>query len=356
MDKIQKKEKLLKNVNVLRVLSILVAAVGTILFLTFNFPLPFLLGPLAACLIAAFAGLPMRGYRPFSVISRIIIGVTVGATITPEFFAQITELKYSIALVPIFVLIIAFSGYFFFKYIWKMDGVTSFYSAMPASLQDIIAFGELAGANTRTLSLIHATRILFIVTTAPLLIYLIWGLTLDSAPGQPAEKIPAIEILYMVIAGFFGWLFASRVGLFGGAILGPLIVTMTLSLTGIIHFRPPTEAIICAQFFIGITVGVKYVGITWNEFKNDVIAGILFCCILMAVSLSFALIVTNLGNASPIDAFLAFAPGGQSEMTILAIIVGADVAFVITHHLVRMILVITGAPLFSMVTKKHLNN
>ena len=31
-------------------------------------------------------------------------------------------------------------------------------------------------------------------------------------------------------------------------------------------------------------------------------------------------------------------------MTVLAIVAGADLGFVITHHLTRIILVITGAP------------
>ena len=51
------------------------------------------------------------------------------------------------------------------------------------------------------------------------------------------------------------------------------------------------------------------------------------------------------GITDPLNAFLAFAPGGQSEMAIIAIIAGADLAFVIMHHLMRVILVITLAPI-----------
>ncbi|MEQ8901555.1 MAG: AbrB family transcriptional regulator [Roseovarius sp.] len=43
--------------------------------------------------------------------------------------------------------------------------------------------------------------------------------------------------------------------------------------------------------------------------------------------------------------FLAFAPGGQAEMTVLTIVVGADLGYVIVDHLLRMFLVITCAPL-----------
>jgi uncharacterized membrane protein AbrB (regulator of aidB expression) len=48
--------------------------------------------------------------------------------------------------------------------------------------------------------------------------------------------------------------------------------------------------------------------------------------------------------ASGIDSLLAFAPGGQAELAVLAIIVGADSAFVVCHHVLRIFTVILGAP------------
>ena len=53
--------------------------------------------------------------------------------------------------------------------------------------------------------------------------------------------------------------------------------------------------------------------------------------------------VLILGLAPPIEAILALTPGGQAEMVVLAIIVGADMTFVVAHHLLRLIFVITGA-------------
>jgi uncharacterized protein len=52
-----------------------------------------------------------------------------------------------------------------------------------------------------------------------------------------------------------------------------------------------------------------------------------------------------MGIAEPVEVFLAFAPGGQAEMTVLAVVAGADLGFVILHHLVRIVLVILGAPI-----------
>ena len=50
------------------------------------------------------------------------------------------------------------------------------------------------------------------------------------------------------------------------------------------------------------------------------------------------------------DTVLAFAPGGQAELTVLALIVGADMAFVVAHHVLRIFVVILGAPLVARLT------
>ena len=107
----------------------------------------------------------------------------------------------------------------------------------------------------------------------------------------------------------------------------------------------PGEALLAAQFVLGLGVGAEYVGVTLRELKRDVLAGIGYCVLLSAIALVFAEIVISIGAAPPMEAFLAFAPGGQSEMAILAIVAGADLAYVVTHHLVRLVVVIIGAPI-----------
>jgi uncharacterized membrane protein AbrB (regulator of aidB expression) len=51
------------------------------------------------------------------------------------------------------------------------------------------------------------------------------------------------------------------------------------------------------------------------------------------------------------ETLLAFAPGGQAELTVLALIVGADMAFVVAHHVLRIFSVILGAPIAARVLR-----
>jgi uncharacterized membrane protein AbrB (regulator of aidB expression) len=123
-----------------------------------------------------------------------------------------------------------------------------------------------------------------------------------------------------------------------------MILTTALSLGGLIHSRPPAEAIWAAQLFIGIGIGVQYVGVTMRELRSFILSGLAFVVLLAALAAIFTEVVTLTGLARPVEGFLAFAPGGQAEMTVLALVAGADLGFVILHHITRMVVVILGAP------------
>jgi membrane AbrB-like protein len=149
----------------------------------------------------------------------------------------------------------------------------------------------------------------------------------------------------MAAAAVIGWKAGERIGLFGATILGPMILAAALTLAGVIEHRPPAEAILGAQFFIGIGIGVGYVGVTLAELRRFVLAGIFYVLILAVLAAMVTEAVVALGLARPVEGFLSFAPGGQAEMAVLAMAVGADLGFVVVHHVTRVLIVITGAPL-----------
>lgn len=342
------------DITLRRGVTLVLATAGTLLFWMLNLPLPFLFGPMAFCLAGALAHLPLTGFGQISVAARTILGVAVGASITPEVIAQLPRMAMSVALVPVFIAMIALIGVPFFRRLWGFDAPTAYYAAMPGGLQDMVIFGTEAGGNPRALSLIHATRVLIIVTLAPFVLSHFYGAALSNPIGAPVTDLPLHELAIMVVAAIVGWKGGERLGLFGASILGPMIVTAALSLSGVIHFRPPAEAILIAQFLIGCGIGVYFVGVTWAELTRVVAAGVAYVLVLALLAAGFAALVTSAGLGDPVPAFLAFAPGGQAEMTVLAIVTGADLGFVITHHLTRIVLVIVGAPVLAgVITRKR---
>ncbi len=321
------------------------AGIGVAVFLALGLPLPWLLGPMTACLVAALLGVPLGGVKPVNDAMRTILGVAVGATLTPAVLATFPSMWPTLVMMPLMVFLIGLIGVPYFHKLCGYDRPTAYYSAMPGGLQDMLVFGVEAGGNPRAISLIHATRVLVIVVALPFLLKGVWEADLTNPPGDPALALPWHELLIMTVCALGGWQIAKRIGLFGAAILGPLMLTSAVTLLGGLHHRPPAEAIWAAQLFIGMGVGAHYTGITMAEIRRDLTAGLGFCLILIVLTIAFVETIYALSLAPGREALLAFAPGGQAELTVLALIVGADMAFVVAHHVLRLFVVILGAPI-----------
>ncbi|MXN46410.1 AbrB family transcriptional regulator [Shinella kummerowiae] len=327
-----------------RCMTVLISAAGVAIFLLLDLPLPFLFGPMAASLVIALCGAPLAGLGQVSIAARSVLGVAIGTSVTPALVAELPSMLASVALVPLYIVVIGLIGVPFFRKVCGFDLVTAFYAAMPGGAADMTIFGQEAGANVRQLSLVHVTRLMVIMVVAPIILVNVYGVGLTHPIGPPASDLPVWELVIMAVAAIVGWKGGERIGLFGAAILGPLLVSAILSLAGILHLRPPREALLAAQFLIGMGIGVSYVGVTLRELRNTVAGGAAFVVILAALAGAVTEFVTLTGLAPPVEGFLSFIPGGQAEMSMLALVSGADLSFVVVHHLTRILVVILGAP------------
>ena len=333
-------------------LTFLIAAAGTLGFWAVGGPLPFLFGPLSSCLVFALLGLQLRGFPLLSKLGRVTLGTAVGASITPALVSELPTMLASLALIPLYILAIALVGFPFLYRVGKLDKATAFYAAMPGGLQDMVQFGIESGGNARALSLIHAIRLLGVVVAAPFVLTLGFGVSMDRPVGIPAADLPGLELILLLLAGLSGWKIAEHFKMFGATVLGPMIAATAFSLLDWIHIRPPQESLLAAQFVIGIGVGVFYTGLNFKELKGIVLAALGYLILSGLVAIGVIWLAGFLGLTEGVEAFLAFAPGGQAEMTIMAIVVGADLGFVVAHHLSRLVIVILCAPIIMSVINR----
>ncbi|HEU01584.1 MAG TPA: hypothetical protein ENH89_14865, partial [Aurantimonas coralicida] len=67
--------------------------------------------------------------------------------------------------------------------------------------------------------------------------------------------------------------------------------------------------------------------------------------ILIVISLAFSLGLSRLSGLPLLDLLLAYSPGGLTETSLIALALHVEVAFVATHHIMRVFLVMTSAGL-----------
>src|SRR5690606_15985611 len=88
---------------------------------------------------------------------------------------------------------------------------------------------------------------------------------------------------------------------------------------------------------IGVTVGTNFAGIDRYHIAESLLASIGSLLFGAAVALAFAVPVAWLLDLTVAQLWLAYSPGGVDVMTIMAMALGLDPAFVGSHHVVRFI-------------------
>lgn len=326
-------------------LALLLGAIGASLFFIFKLPLPWFLGALTACLVASVAGLPIQRPRELSIPMRATLGVAVGSAYTPALLDRLPSMATSLAMLVPFMLVIIALGMAFYERVAKFDRPTAFYSAVPGGLTDMTTMAEETGANVRAIILIQASRILVIVFALPL--WLQWhdGLAVGQAFASRVRlaDIWPSDALVMIAMGWGGWWLARKLGLAGAPIVGPMLVSGAAHALGYTIAKVPLEVLIVAQIGVGVMLGCQFRGLTLKEFTGTMTWGIAYALFLLLVTGLVADVVARGTGFDAVSVLLAFAPGGQTELNLLAYVLGLDVAYVALHHLMRLAIVILGA-------------
>ena len=88
--------------------------------------------------------------------------------------------------------------------------------------------------------------------------------------------------------------------------------------------------VIAVQILLGSALGCLFKNITLKEMSGPVLAGLITTLITIIPLVTIYFILVNIGY-DPLSILLAFSPGGQSEMNILALSIGADMSFISPH-------------------------
>ena len=326
-------------------LAMLIGALGAVVFVYVHFPLPWFLGALSFCLVASVLNAPIARPKPLTIPMRAVLGVAVGSAFTPALLERVGGMAGSLAILVPFMVLIILVSLVFYERVAGFDRPTAFFSAVPGGLTDMTAMAEDAGANQRAVILVQATRILIVVFTLPL--WLRWhdGLTVGSAVASRVRllDISMLDAVVLLAIGWGGWWIARRVGLAGAPIVGPMLLSGILHASGLTSAKMPLEVLTFAQISVGVLLGCQFRGLTMKEFTGTMVWGIANTVVLLAITALVVVGVSRVTGFDPVSVLLAFAPGGQTELNLLAFIMGLDVAYVALHHLVRLAVVIIGA-------------
>ena len=327
------------------VLALVLGAVSGLLAFRAHAPLPWMIGPLVGVTIAALAGVPLTGPSMVRPVVIPVLGVLLGSSLTPAIFGAMGRWATTIVLLLPFLVSAAAASYAVYRRIGRYDRVTAYFCAMPGGLNDMVVMGAEAGGDERKIALAHAARIFVVVV----FVVLFFGLALGVSSGGMARNWVALSVLrpldWLVLAACagLGGPLARLLHLPAAPIFGPMLLSGAAHVTQIVQVSPPSLLVIVAQVVIGTVLGCRFIGANVRDVGRDLALGLLSALAMLGVAVLFAAIVSWMTGVQITQAFLAFSPGGLAEMSLLALAMGQDVAYVSVLHVVRITLVIGGA-------------
>jgi membrane AbrB-like protein len=342
-----------KSALVLRVaLAMAVGTFGGLIFSYLGTPMPWMLGSLFACLVGSLLNLPMTPPMALRSPMIAIVGIMMGAGYSPELIGQISAWWATILGLVLFMSTVGLACVAYFRFVVGYDLPTAYFSGMPGGLVEMLTLSDGTGADPKRVALIHSARIVLTVFSVPFIVQWIEGASITRVAGRGVSfaDMDAQSYIWLAVCFFCGLLLARLVKLPARYLMGPLIVSVGVHVTGLSNFKPPSELVLIAQLVLGTVIGCRFAGSRAFELMKIFGIAVGSTILMIGISSLFALGLSQLTNYSFSELLLAYSPGGLAEMGLLALALHLDVALVSTHHIFRILIVVAGAsfamPLF----------
>lgn len=323
--------------------TLLLAAAGGALFSLIHCPLPWLLGPMTFAFLGTRAFKLVKPVWPGATrnIAMLLIGYSFGLSLTS---AALSEMgKQLPAMVLMTVLLMLMCGCIAFL-LSKLTGEplpTMLMGCVPGGLSQMLLLAEdTKGINLTTVMFMQLSRTVLNLLAVPLLIFspvfggLHSSVATGSAGGAWGDLLHHGALFAVACVG--AALLAQKVRMPTAYLLGPMIATAALHLSGVHGPSLPHPLLNIAQLLIGTYVGLL---IKPDQLKNKtrtIGLAILSGCTIIAGSLGLSTVLTQLHAISAATSFLSLAPGGLDQMGLVAREVHADLAIVSCYQLFRI--------------------
>lgn len=319
--------------------------VGGAIFVWLNLPLPWMLGAMVVTTLASLGGADLYVPTRMRSIMIAILGVLLGANFTPEVVQNIRQWPITLAcLLPYLALVVGILFLYFHK-VLGLDVPTAYFSATPGGLSEMVITGAAMGGDDRTIALVHASRILLVVLTIPLWFRAMTGVvpTPDTL-GPSVGDTSLVELAILAACAIGGVVVGRLLRLPAYWLSGPLLLSSIIHITGLSESAPPWELVAAAQVVLGCGIGARFAGVPVRRILGLMAATVVSTTVMLATTVAFAVTLATHTGIHWSRIVLAYAPGGLAEMSLIALSLGIDVAFIATHHVIRIGLIVFAAP------------
>ena len=320
--------------------TLLIALAGGLTFTYLELPAGLVSGSVLAVATAALLGRPMRLPLPLARICYIIVGILLGAVVTPETLHGVATWPVSIALMMLcsVALILATSSYL--RIVHRWDPLSAVLGASPGAMAQVIALGSELGGDLRAIAIVQTVRILLIVLGLPnglaLFGFAVPAVAVARGPADISVLGQMIVLIVVAITFAVAFLYLRFPG---GLMFGALTGSAVLHGSGYVHAVLPWWIGSSSVITLGALVGSRFANTSARMLLSYLGAALGSFAVAMAVAAFFIALDVHFFPFPVANVVIAFAPGAQDTMMVLALALHLDPVYVGAHHLARFLVV-----------------
>lgn len=322
--------------------------VGLLLALALQLPLPFLLGPLLFIGLLSVLRVPMQFIDSIRSPTFGLLGLYIGSAVSEQAAIFQSSWVWTSILMFFFSFVATALGALYFRYCAAYSKAESLLASMPGALAPIASY--ITDNNIPPFRIIPAQtiRVVVLVGLSPFIYQWITG---NEEPAialqnwQTLSWLPDFFLLLLISTPCI-WCM-KRLNIPNAWFLGCMSISLIAYLVGWVDSALPSWFLYVVLFFIGTMIGMRFAGIGFADLAIYSWHGLAFTVLLLAFTLCVAFFGAWWLQKDIISMFLAFAPGGVHEMTVIAVNYDVEPLFVVFHHILRLFIISFSLPLIA---------
>lgn len=332
-----------------------IAAAGGAALGIIGIPAGWLSGSILAVAGASLAGRPMLIPTLLMRAIFVLIGISLGAVVTPETLHGMATYPVSIAVLILAMALISVGGAGYLRLIHRWDNVDAYLAAAPGGMSQVLALGAELGGDLRAIAIVQSIRVVVIAVGLPA------GLSMLGLVGQAPPRVTGglsigvlDELAILVAASTIVAIIAYRIRFPGGLLFGAMLTSAVLHGSGLIHAVMPWGAANTAMVAMGAITGSRFANTPPRMLLNFVGAAFGSFAVAVTIAAAFAAVLISVLSLRAAEVMIAFAPGSVDAMMLLALALNLDPVYVGAHHLTRIFFVSLTMPLVARRTARSL--
>lgn len=323
--------------------TLLIGAAGGMALDLVGFPAGLISGSVLATAAAALAGRPLGLPGPLSRIIFVLAGIALGSAVTPETLHSIVAYPLSVAILVLATVIMIAATWLYLRLVHRWDPLSALFGASPGALAQMLALSIETGADVRAIVVVQTVRVVVLTIGIPAGLAL-FGLAAQATRIGTGAVASPVGLALLVGASVGTALVLQKLRFPGGLIFGAMVGSGVLHGGGFVQGGLPWWISAVVMVALGTVNGARFAGTDRRMLLGYAGAAVGSFAVAITVTVCFMLLAAHVLPVPPADILIAYAPGAQDTMMLLALALRLDPVFVGAHHLARFLTISLSVP------------